>query len=342
MHVSVNGRFEGQRITGVQRYARELLARIGDRLAVVSPGAPIRGVRGHLWEQSVLPRRLRGGLLWSPCNTGPLAVRRQVVTIHDCGFHDHAQSFSPIFAHWYQWLIPRLARRARRIITVSEFSRQRLLEFTGVEPQRVVVIPNGVSNNFAPVDPGTVAAVKQRLGLPSRYVLSVGSLEPRKNLSRLLEAWRMLAPSHPDESLVLVGASSKQFLAVDFAGDLSSVVFPGYIDDADLPAVYAGATLFVYPSLYEGFGLPVLEAMACGAPVVCSNAASLPEVVGDAGILVDPLDPGAIAEGMRRVLADESLQARLKQGGLEMAGRFTWERAAAATWQVLSAATENN
>jgi glycosyltransferase involved in cell wall biosynthesis len=342
MYIRVNGRFETQRITGVQRYARELIARIGDRLAVVSPRAPMRGVRGHLWEQSILPRRLKGELLWSPCNTGPLAVRRQVVTIHDCGFHDHANSFSPVFANWYQWLIPRLARRARRIITVSEFSRQRLLEFTGVDADRVVVIPNGVSPHFAPVDPQSVAAVKRRLGLPSRYVLSVGSLEPRKNLSRLLDAWRRMQPAERDVSLVLVGASSKHFQAVDFAGDMASVIFPGYIDDADLPAVYAGATLFVYPSLYEGFGLPVLEAMACGAPVVCSGATALPEVVGTAGILVDPYDPEAIADGIRRVLENDALQARLRQRGLELARQYTWERAAAATWQVLQAAAENN
>jgi len=178
--------------------------------------------------------------------------------------------------------------------------------------------------------------------LPSRYVLSVGSLEPRKNLSRLLDAWRRLQPTDRDESLVLVGASSKHFQAVDFAGDIASVIFPGYINDADLPAVYAGATLFVYPSLYEGFGLPVLEAMACGTPVVCSGATALPEVVGTAGILVDPYDPEAIADGIRRVLENDALQARLRQRGLELARKYTWERAAAATWQVLQAAAENN
>jgi glycosyltransferase involved in cell wall biosynthesis len=342
MYVSVNGRFEAQRITGVQRYARELIARIGGNLAVVAPRAPICGVRGHLWEQSILPQRLKGGLLWSPCNTGPLAVRRQVVTIHDCGFHDHAGGFAPLFAGWYQWLIPRLARRARRIITVSKFSRQRLLEFTGVDPDRVVVIPNGVSPQFAPVEPEKVAAVKARLGLPARYVLSVGSLEPRKNLSRLLEAWRRLPSVAPDVSLVLVGATSKVFQTVDFARDVPSVVFAGYVNDHDLPAVYSGAQMFVYPSLYEGFGLPVLEAMACGTPVVCSSATALPEVVGDAGILVDPYQPEAIADGIRRLLADIPLQQRLRQRGLELAGEYTWERTAKATWQVLEAAAENN
>ncbi len=190
MDVTVNGRFMSQRITGVQRYAHELLARGGDRLAIVSPRAPAQGVRGHFWEQSILPRHLNGGLLWSPCNTGPLTVRNQVVTIHDCSFHDCPNCFSSMFANWYRWLIPRLARRARRIITVSRFARGRLVEFTGVDEDRIVVIPNGVAEQFSPVPLHFVAEVKRRLKLPERYVLSVGSVEPRKNLPRLLKAWR--------------------------------------------------------------------------------------------------------------------------------------------------------
>ena len=342
MPVSVNGRFALQRITGVQRYAHELTARLGDELSVVRPRASSHGVRGHLWEQGVLPRMVRGDLLWSPCNTGPLSVRRQVVTIHDCGFHDRGDCFSPRFARWYRWLIPRLAKRARRVITVSEFSRQRLLEFTGVAPERVVVIPNGVGEQFAALPDERVAEVRKRLGLPARYALYVGSLEPRKNLLGLLEAWRQLPVADWGLSLALAGGSGRQFQAVDLVNKQPSVVIAGYVSDADLPAVYAGARLFVYPSLYEGFGLPVLEAMACGTPVVCSNTTSLPEVIGDAGVLVDPIDPAEIAAGIRSVIEDPAFAAQLRQRGLERAREYTWDRAARTTWQLLQAADMEN
>ena len=168
-------------------------------------------------------------------------------------------------------------------------------------PTRVVAIPNGVGRQFVPADPQTVEETRRRLGLPRQYVLSVGSLQPRKNLPRLLEAWRRLPVVDWDLSLVLVGATGQTFRSVQLAGDAPNVEFAGYVSDQDLAAVYTGAAMFVFPSLYEGFGLPVLEAMACGTPVVCSSATALPEVVGDAGILVDPYDPDSIADGIRRM-----------------------------------------
>lgn len=342
MSIRVNGRFLSQRTTGVERYARELMARIGKAADVVAPRSPTRGLRGHLWEQGILPRLLNEALLWSPCNTGPLCVERQVVTIHDCGFHDHPESVSRSFAKWYEWLIPRLARRARKVITVSEFSRRRLVDFAGVRENRVEVIPNGVGHQFAPVDPRIIARTRERLRLPPRYVLSVGSIAPRKNLARLLAAWQQLPADEWGLSLLLVGASGKAFKPVDVACDDPSVVMTGYVDDEHLPALYSGAELFVFPSIYEGFGLPVLEAMACGTPVVCANSSALPEVAGDAAVLVDPWDPASIAEGIQFVLNDRVLREDLTQRGLARARRFTWERAASATWQVLASAAANN
>jgi glycosyltransferase involved in cell wall biosynthesis len=269
MKCTVNGRFQSQRTTGVQRYAREITARIADWVDVVTPQSWSAGVRGHLWEQSVLPRLARGGLLWSPCNTGPLSVARQVVTIHDCAFVDQPDGFSRLFATWYRWLIPRLARRVRRIITVSQFSATRLAEFCGLKAGQIEVIPNGVDPRFRPVDSDAVSDLRRRLALPERYVLSVGTLEPRKNLPRLLAAWDHLPPSLRDVGLVLSGAESRQFRAAGIEPLPAGVRLTGYVADADLPVLYAGAAAFVYPSTYEGFGLPVLEAMACGAPVIC-------------------------------------------------------------------------
>lgn len=350
--IVVNARYLRQRETGVQRYARQISARLPN-LRAVAPARMGRGPAGHLWEQAVLPFEVGRSLLWSPSNTGPLAVRRQVLTVHDCSFVDWPEGFSAAFAAWYRWLVPRLVRRVRQVITVSEFSRRRLLELTAVAEDRVVAIPNGVDPRFRPADPDAIRAVRARLGLPERYALCVGSLEPRKNLAGLLEAWRLLPGRHAGVGLVMVGATSHVFRQVELdaarAGcgarrtgcfGSSNLHVTGYVPDADLPPLYSGAELFVYPSLYEGFGLPVLEAMACGAPVVCSNNTALPEVAGEAAILVDPREPESVAEGIRSVLDDAATRDGLRRRGWERSQRFRWEDAAARVWQVLVQALE--
>lgn len=336
MNLSVNGRFLSQRVTGVERYAREVLARRADPTSVVSPRRPTRGVRGHLWEQSVLPARVGGDLLWSPCNTGPLAVARQVVTIHDCAFYDQPEGFSRKFAAWYQFLVPKLARRIRRIITISQFSRERLLEYCRVPREKIVVIPQGVDSRFRPLPAQVVADTRATLQLPQRYVLFVGNLAPRKNLLRLLDAWQIVQPQFPETSLVLAGAAHRVFRDAGLTSPPTGVVALGYVADEHLPALYCGSDCFVFPSLYEGFGLPVLEAMACGVPVLASNVTSLPEVAGDAALLVNPYETKALASGLERLLTDGTLRQELSRRGLLRASSFTWERTAAATWQLLA------
>lgn len=338
MQIKINGRFLSQRISGVQRYAHELLTRIGPRMAVVSPRSSIHGVRGHLWEQSILPQRLAGGLLWSPCNTGPLAVSKQVVTIHDCAFHDQPEGFSRKFAAWYQWLVPKLARRSRRIITVSKFSKDRLAEYCRVPSEKIAVIPHGVDARFRPLPAEEVADTRRQLGLPRHYALYVGNLAARKNLRRLLDAWAIVSPRRPEVSLVLAGTANHMFRDAALEALPSSVVLAGYVDDAHLPAFYSGAELFVLPSLYEGFGLPVLEAMACRTPVIASNTTSLPEVAGGAALLVDPYSVESLADGLSRVLTDSQLREDLAQRGLEHARSFNWNRTAEETWRVLTEA----
>jgi glycosyltransferase involved in cell wall biosynthesis len=335
MYVSVNGRFMSQRVSGVQRYAREVIARGSLSASVVTPRRAARGMRGHLWEQGVLPARIGRDLLWSPCNTGPLAVARQVVTIHDCAFFDQPDGFSRKFAAWYRWLVPRLARRIRRIITVSKFSRERLLEYCRVPREKVVVIPHGVDPHFRPLPADTIADVRRELRLPQRYVLFVGNLVPRKNLLGLLEAWNVVCPEFPDLSLVLVGAEDRVFRRLGLGALPPSVVSAGYIADEYLPAVYGGAELFVLPSLYEGFGLPLLEAMACGTPVLTADVTSLPEVAGGAALLVDPYSRDSMCAGLHRLLSEAPLRQRLARQGLERASAFTWENTAEQTWRVL-------
>lgn len=341
MRIQVNARFMRQRVTGMQRYAREIVSRLGNKVDLLEPPRGGHGIRGHLWEQVGLPCRLRQSLLWSPCTTGPLGVVSQVVTIHDCAFHDRAECFTPRFASWLQWLVPRLARRVRQIITVSEFSRQRICELCRVSAKKVQVVHNGVDLRFHQATDEAIAAARAKFDLPESYILCVGSLEPRKNLPRLLEAWQQISNQLPDHQLVLVGTTAAVFRDAKLdAGAHNSVVFTGYVPDEALPALYSGAAAFVYPSLYEGFGLTVLEAMACGAPVICSSTTSLPEVAGDAALLVDPEDAGAIGQAILRMLGDEKLRNSLRARGLARAREFTWDKAADQTWRVLAEAGE--
>ena len=338
MRVQVNGRYLKQQVTGQQRYAREIVGRLHDRFEVIEPHGKGKGVRGHLWEQMVLPRRLGRGLLWSPSTTGPLSVRNQVVTIHDCAFFDQPQCFSRSFALWYQHLIPRLARKVARIITVSEFSRRRIVELCRVKPEQVEIIYSGVDSRFHPRSREEIAVVRSQLGLPHRYALCVGSLEPRKNLSRLLRAWELAQPKLDGLSLVLVGAKGTVFADAGLPAALPSVHLAGYLTDDLLPAVYAGAEFFVYPSIYEGFGLPVIEAMASGVPVITSNVTALPEVADNAALQVDPYDVEQIAAVIEMLATNESVRDELRAAGLARARQFGWDRAAAETWRVLEQA----
>lgn len=337
-NVCVNGRYRVHRVTGMQRYAREVVSRLPAEARVIAPGGWARGIPGHAWEQAVLPWRAAGSVLWSPCSTGPLGCRRHVVTIHDLAFVDQRDCFTRQFSAWYTWLVPRLARRAARVITVSAFSRNRIAEYCRVSRERIVVTPLGVESRFRVLADETVDRVVERKGLSRPYVLSVASLEPRKNLGRLLLAWERLAPRYPDWHLVIAGGTGSVFRGAGLHGVPPRVAMLGYVDDDELVAVYGAAEAFVYPSIYEGFGLPVLEAMACGVPVVCGNATSLPEVAGDAAVLVDPLDVCSIASGVDRVLGDGGLRAELRARGLARSRQFTWENTARQTWAVLQEA----
>jgi glycosyltransferase involved in cell wall biosynthesis len=333
--IALNARFYSHRPTGMQRYGVEMASRLSDDLDVLRPRRPLRGAEGHMWEQAWLAGATRGRLLWSPNNTGPLAVARQICTIHDIIPLDQPGWFTPGFARLYQWLMPRLARRVQHIIAISEFTKQRLVERLGVAPERISVIHNGVDSCFHPRPEEEIAQVRAELGIPTpQYVLCLGSLEPRKNQGRLLAAWERVARRFPSEvHLVVAGArgSSTVFNEVKLERIPERVHFTGYVKQESLPALYAGAMALVYPSLYEGFGLPPVEAMACGTPVVTSATTSLPEVVGDAAVLVNPEEVDEIAEGMRRVVESAGLRASLRRAGMERAARFSWEQAAVLT-----------
>lgn len=326
--------------TGVQRYTRELLSHLGNRCLQVRPSLPSSGSVGHLWEQVVLPWHLHGALLWSPGNTGPLAVANQVVTIHDAATLEHPEWFSRSFAQGYRMLLPSLIQRVRLVITNSEFSKQRLLAHSQVAAEKIRPIPLGVSTNFRPVDSEELARIKLKYCQVRPYFLTLGSLEPRKNLNRLLAAWALLGDKCKDFELLIVGGKGKIFRQSCFGDIPSTVRFLGYVDDLDLPALLSGAMAFVYPSLYEGFGLPPLEAMACGTPVVVGRAAALPETCGDAALYVDPWSVEELAECLLNLLDNVGLREILSTKGLHRAAGFRWEDTADRTWETLMEARE--
>jgi glycosyltransferase involved in cell wall biosynthesis len=313
---------------GVERWARELAGRLPalrpGAYAVLAPRPRLVHRAGHAWEQLALPvraARMGAGALLCPANLAPVAGRRTVLVLHDAAALRHPGWYSPAYAAWQRALLPGLARRAARVVTVSAFSRDELGELLGLPAERVDVIPGGVDPRFHPG--ADAAGARAALGLTGRpYVLCVASHTARKNLSALVPAARALAGDGVD--VVVAGGHRPQFAR---EADLRGLRLLGHVDDALLPGLYAGAEAFVLPSLYEGFGLPVLEAMAAGTPVVAADAGALPEACGGAARLVAP-EAGAVAAALGDLLRDAAERERLRVAGLARARGFTWERTA--------------
>jgi glycosyltransferase involved in cell wall biosynthesis len=262
------------------------------------------------------------------------------VTVHDLGYLHYPQAHTRWGRRYLQWSTAHNARTASQIIADSEATKRDLVEYCRTPPERITVVYPGHDPTFAPVrDPVQLNNVRERYGVPGRYALYVGTLQPRKNLGRLLAACAYLARECQDVHLVIAGKKGwlqESLLAqVRELGLQEHVHLTGYVPQRDLPALISGASVFVLPSLYEGFGLPVVEAMACGTPVICSRVSSLPEVVGDAALLIDPHDTADIARSIQRVLRDDRLQQDLTRKGLERASLFSWDRAAQQVLDIL-------
>jgi alpha-1,3-rhamnosyl/mannosyltransferase len=243
-----------------------------------------------------------------------------------------------------RWATRLALRAARRVIAISEATRRDFLAHFRLQPEKIQAIPLAADPSFCPQPPEAVAAVRARHRLPDSYVLYLGSNKPHKNLERLIEAWALLRlRSMP---LVIAGAWDNRYREVKqratALGLERQIHWLGSLPEADLPALYGGALLFVFPSLYEGFGLPVLEAMACGTPVVCSNSSSLPEVAGDAALLTDPLDTEKLAMALRTAIEDEHLRQELRERGLRRAQDFSWSRTARLTLETYRASLTSN
>lgn len=356
------------RAAGLHRYLSGLLGALAARedlaLTVWAPGgAPAPGVvagaeriawraapagggagRRIRWEQTALPAavgRERPALLHGPAHALPLFCPvPAVVTVHDLSFVRLPRTFPPAQA-WYLRAAMRLAAgRARRLIAVSDFTRRELMAVYGLPADRIAVVANGIDAAFRPLLPEQVAAWRAARGLPATFVLAVGTLQPRKNLGVLLEAWPLLRQAMGDQApdLVIAGAPGWGDTGLGAQarrlGIMDAVRFPGFVPQEDLPYLYNAAAALALPSRYEGFGLPVAEALACALPALVAEGSSLTEVAGEAALSAPPDQPAAWAAGLARLLQDAALREHLKALGPGRAKGFRWERAAAETADV--------
>lgn len=347
MNVVVNGRFLGQPVTGVQRFGIELLRALDAQctgqtrqhvtFTVLVPPSPVElpkfnsikviqvgGLRGHAWEQLELPVYSRRSLLLNLCNTGPAFLPGQISTIHDAAVFSVPETFSAGFRAWYRFLLPQLARVSARVLTVSEFSRDELKYYCAIPASKLNVVQESGEHVLRESSDGSTL-VKHGL-TPGRFVLAVSSMAPSKNFSRLVDAISLF--KKPEFDVVIAGASShKAFGPANLArnGRFKHI---GYVSDGELRALYESAGCFVYPSLYEGFGLPPLEAMICGCPVIAARAASLVEICGDAALFCDPRSPSDIADKIALMMGDSHLREMYRQLGVKRAAMFSWRRAA--------------
>jgi glycosyltransferase involved in cell wall biosynthesis len=370
--------------TGTEHYTYELLAALAKRdrrtrytlycnqppaaLPPLGPNFALRRIPfPRLWTHVRLSAELLArapDVLFVPAHVLPLGAplrrgTRTVVTIHDLGYLRFPEAHTRAHRLYLRLSTLWSARAATRLIAVSSATRDDLINLARVPAAKIAIVHHGLSERFRPVDdPATIRATQERYGIRPLYFLYVGTVQPRKNLVGLIEAFAQLrtegrglrTESPPRSSSVLSPQSSALELVIAGKrgwltesierraaelGVSEAVRFTGYVDDEDLPALLSGALAFVLPSLYEGFGMPVLEAMACGAPVLASNTSSLPEVAGAAALLVDPTDTTALANGLARLAADADLRADLRARGLARAATFTWDRCAEQTLAVL-------
>ncbi|HEX5708032.1 MAG TPA: glycosyltransferase family 1 protein [Pyrinomonadaceae bacterium] len=308
------------------------------------PHTPL--VRIPLTLSRELRRRPRPDLLHVQYTAPPFAPCPVVATVHDLSFEHLPETFTRRGRAQLRLTVRQTARRAAHLIVPSEHTRRDLVETYGVAPERLSVIPLAASPVFRPASAGEVGRVRSAYGLEGDYILAVGSIQPRKNLVRLVRAYADLRRRRRRDNLprlVLVGKRAwlygETLRAVEAEGVREHTTFTGYVSESDLPALYTGALCFVYPSFFEGFGLPPLEAMACGTPVLTGDRTSLPEVVGDAALTVDPFDTDSLGRAVERLIDDAALREALRERGLARARLFTWRRTASLTLEAYHRAT---
>jgi len=277
--------------------------------------------KGHLWEQFDLPLYLtlnKKPLLVNFVNTAPLFYKNKIVTVMDTSWKEFPNAVSWKFLRYYSFIIPKILKSSQRVVTISNFSKNEIIKNFGVPKKKLSIIYSAVSRCFKALNCSK-----------DNFILSVSSIQKYKNFNGLLKAYKLLKKKGLKNKLVIVGErENRVFSDAGINVDIEGVEFTGYISDKKLIELYNKARLFVFPSFFEGFGIPPLEAMACGCPCVVSNAASLPEVCGNAAYYVDPYDIDDIAKGIEKVLTDENLRQDLIKNGFENVKRFSWEKSA--------------
>ena len=339
----INGRFLTQEMTGVQRFAEEIsrqLNKIRDDVVILAPKGILNNAilqefnveiigdkKGHYWEQVELPRALkkRGApLLLNLCSTAPAFYKNQIVTHHDVTYKRYPASFSKKFRFVYGILIPRMLKNSRHLLTVSEFSKGEIHRVFGYPKDKISIIYNAVSDAFSKVEDD------HSHNMRASYLLAVSSPNFHKNFHGMLSAFESLSKEY-DVSLKIIGKTAVSFSQQDFSTLLSQsdkVEFMGRVEDNELITLYQNALAFVFPSFYEGFGIPPLEAQSCGCPVISSNTASMPEVLQDSVIYFDPNNIAMISETMVKIISDPALRSELVKKGNENVKRFSWNSSA--------------
>ena len=339
--IYINARFLTQSMTGVQRFAVEICLKLKvllgenviflspkgitqkeyvDRLGVIEIGTHT----GHLWEQWDLPNYLRkqgDPLLLCLCNTAPIRHKNKVVTVHDLAFEVFPQTFSKSFLYLYRFMIPRIMKTAKHVITVSEFSKQEIIKYYNIPDNKISVVYNAVSSDFMP---------KEKTEGCKKYYMAVSSLNYRKNFLYILEAFEKYVQEDGDGELYIIGdIKNKAFAKIDLAKyeNNPKIKFLGRVSDDELINYYCNAFAFIYPSLYEGFGIPPLESQACNCPAICADASCLPEVFGNSVLYCDPYKKDSLVTSMKE-LSDNSLRNDLIARGKENLAKYSWERSA--------------
>ena len=374
MRIAIDAHSVGNKLGGNESYATHLIEALAevdsvnqytifvtrrearDRFSNRWPNFQVRATLPHTpliripLTLSAELRRNRVDVLHVQFTAPPFSPCPVVVSIHDLSFEHLPQTFKRRSRTQLRLTVRRSARNASQVIALSNHTRADLIDTYNLPPEKVNVIPLAAADTFSPViDDNELQRVRQTYGIERKYLLSVGSIQPRKNLRRLIDAYSLLRRQQPEcklPQLVLVGKNAwlynetLQLLKDREVG--SSIIVTGYVPESDLPALYSGALCFIYPSYFEGFGLPPLEAMKCGAPVIVGNKTSLPEVVGDAALMIDPFDINAIATAIQKVSSDAELRSQLRAKGLQRASQFDWKETARRTLAVYEKAFSLN
>ncbi|MFQ3544388.1 glycosyltransferase family 1 protein [Halobacillus rhizosphaerae] len=343
MKIFINGRFLTQKITGVQRYALEVVKALDQHLSIDPDSSSYNIIllvpshhqrtnlnlknikiekvgilKGHLWEQIELFQKTKNQLLLNLCNSGPLFKKKQVTVIHDMAVFANPKNFSLLFKNWYKILFLAQGYFSKSIVTVSNFSKAELIKYLRIDKFKIKVIYEG-KEHFSKLPEGI-----ENLNLENikPYILAVSSINPNKNFAAIIEAVKYI---NKDIRILIAGGTNPKIFKGEKNEVPENVKYLGYVSDKDLKSLYQNAYCFIYPSLYEGFGLPPLEAMSVGCPVIVSDSSSLPEVGGKAVLYCDPLKPRSISDKIEKLLDDKGLREKLAELGYKQAGKFSWE-----------------